>query len=107
MGFDMTFGTHPSFRQHGPSFSRRSCRSRLRSEPVDTVRDVAEQVTGDGDLGHLEDDVAPVAHDLRGRNWPILVLVARITHFVSSRSRFYPSHRQLERGCPAALRARL
>jgi hypothetical protein len=35
------------------------------------VRDVAEQVTGDGDLGHLEDDVAPVAHDFRVRNWPI------------------------------------
>ncbi len=40
-------------------------RTWLRSEPVDAAQDVGEQVTRNGDLGHLEDDVAPVAHDLR------------------------------------------
>ena len=37
----------------------------FRSEPVDAAQDIGEQVTGDGDLGHLERDVAPVADDLR------------------------------------------
>lgn len=44
---------------------RRSCRGWLRSEPVDAAQDVGEQVAGNGDLGHLERDVAPVADDLR------------------------------------------
>ena len=40
-------------------------RDRRRSEPIDSAEDVGEQVTRDSDLGHLEDDVAPVADDLR------------------------------------------
>ena len=36
-----------------------------RSEPIDSAEDVGEQVTRDSDLGHLEDDVATVADDLR------------------------------------------
>ena len=44
---------------------RRSCRGWRRSEPVDTAQDVGEQVTTNDNLGHLERDVAPVAHDLR------------------------------------------
>jgi hypothetical protein len=36
-------------------------RAQFRDQP----QDVAEQMPGDGDLGHLEGDVAAVAHDLR------------------------------------------
>ena len=36
-----------------------------RSEPVDTAQDVGEQAARNDNLGHLERDVAPVAHDLR------------------------------------------
>ena len=36
-----------------------------RSEPVDTAQDVGEQITRNDNHGHLERDVAPVAHDLR------------------------------------------
>ena len=34
------------------------------SEPVDATQDVGEQVPGNGDLRHLERNVAPVANDL-------------------------------------------
>ncbi len=44
---------------------RRSCRSWLGSEPVDTAKDVGEQVFGNRDLHHLEGDVAAVADDPR------------------------------------------
>ena len=40
-----------------------SCGNGRRSEPVDAAHDVCEQVTRDGDLGHLEDDIGPVADD--------------------------------------------
>ena len=46
----------------------RSCRHvgrGRRSEPIDSAEDVGEQVTRDSDLGHLEDNVATVADDLR------------------------------------------
>jgi len=43
---------------------RPSCRNRLWPEPVDAAQDVSEQVSGNGDLGHLEGNVAPVVHDL-------------------------------------------
>ena len=42
-----------------------SCWEGPRSEPIDSAEDVGEQVTRDSDLGHLEDDVATVADDLR------------------------------------------
>ena len=42
-----------------------SCWEGRRSEPIDSAEDVGEQVTRDSDLGHLEDDVATVADDLR------------------------------------------
>lgn len=41
-----------------------SCGTWLWSEAVDAAQDVGEQVPGNGDLGHLECDVAPVAYDL-------------------------------------------
>ncbi len=44
--------------------SRRSCRHRRWSEPVDAAQDVGEQGAGNGDLRHLEGDVAPVPNDL-------------------------------------------
>ena len=37
----------------------------VRSEPIDQAQNVGEQVTRDGDLSHLEDDIATVADDLR------------------------------------------
>jgi hypothetical protein len=37
---------------------------RIRFEPVDAADDVGEQVTGDGDLGHVERDVTAMADDL-------------------------------------------
>ena len=36
------------------------------------MQDVGEQVTRDGDLGHLEDDVAAMAHDLRSVLYELL-----------------------------------
>ena len=36
-----------------------------RSELIDPAEDVGEQVTRDSDLGHLEDDLATVADNLR------------------------------------------
>ena len=42
-----------------------SCWEGRRSEPIDPAADVGEQVTRDGDLGHLEDDVATMVDDLR------------------------------------------
>ena len=56
----------------------RSCRGWRRSEPVDTAQDVGEQVTRNDNLGHLERDVAPVAHDLRFRNgaFPVKLLLS-------------------------------
>ena len=42
-----------------------SCWEGRRSEPIDSAEDVGEQVMRDSDLGHLEDDVATVADDLR------------------------------------------
>jgi hypothetical protein len=56
---------HSSCRRQASARVRRSCRGWRRPEPVDAAQDVGEQVTGDGDLGHLERDVAPVADDLR------------------------------------------
>ncbi len=44
---------------------RWSCWSWLWSEPIYAAQDVGEQIFRDGDFGHLERDVAPVAHDLR------------------------------------------
>ena len=43
---------------------RPSCRNRFSSEPVDAAQDVSEQASRDCDLGNLERDIAPVAHDL-------------------------------------------
>ena len=56
----------------------RSCRGWRRSEPVDTAQDVGEQVTRNDNLGHLERDVAPVAHNLRFRNgaFPVKLLLS-------------------------------
>ena len=34
--------------------------------------DVGVQVAGDGDLGHLEDAIAPVADGIAQRNWLVL-----------------------------------
>ena len=44
--------------------SRPSCWSRLRFEPLNAVQYVGEQVPRNGDLRHLERDIAPVADDL-------------------------------------------
>ena len=43
---------------------RSSCGSWLWPEPVDEAQDVGEQVSGNGDLRHLEGYIAPVADDL-------------------------------------------
>ena len=51
------------FTHDGRSLS--SCWEGRRSEPIDPAEDVGEQVTKDSNLGHLEDDVATVADDLR------------------------------------------
>lgn len=56
---------HSSCRRRASARGRRSCWGWLRSEPVDAAQDVGEQVAGNGDLGHLERDVAAVADDLR------------------------------------------
>ncbi len=42
-----------------------SCWDWLRSEPVDAAQDVGEQIAGYRDFGHLERDIAPLAHHLR------------------------------------------
>jgi len=57
--------THPSRRRRALAGVRWSCWGWLRSEAADAAQDVSEQVTRNGDLSHLESDVAPVAHDLR------------------------------------------
>jgi len=64
--------THQSHRRLASAGVRWSCWGWLRSEPVDAVQDVGEQVTRDGDLGHLEDDVAAMAHDLRSVLYELL-----------------------------------
>jgi hypothetical protein len=60
---------------------RQSCGRWLRSQPVDTAQDVREQVPGDGDLCHLEGNVAPDSDNLaanlnqpvpEGRHRPVL-----------------------------------
>jgi hypothetical protein len=43
---------------------RPSCGSWLWPEPLNAAQYVGEQVSGNGYLGHLEGNVAPVAHDL-------------------------------------------
>ena len=43
---------------------RPSCGSRFWPEPLNAVQYVGEQVPGNGDLRHLEGNVAPVVHDL-------------------------------------------
>ena len=43
---------------------RQSCGGWLWFEAVGAVQDISEQVSWDCDLGHLEGDIAPVAHDL-------------------------------------------
>ena len=57
--------THWSCRLHACGTILASCWEGRRSEPIDPAEDVGEQVTRDGDLGHLEDDVATMADDLR------------------------------------------
>ena len=57
--------TQRSCRLHACGTILSSCWEGCRSEPVDTAQDVGEQVTRNDNLGHLERDVAPVAHDLR------------------------------------------
>ena len=57
--------THRSCRLQALGTIVSSCWEGRRSEPIDSAEDVGEQVTRDGDLGHLEDDVATVAEDLR------------------------------------------
>ncbi len=42
-----------------------SWRYRCWPEPVNQAQNLDEQGSGDGDLRHLEGDVAAVAHDLR------------------------------------------
>ena len=64
-GLWAVFQTHLSCRPRAGAVFRRSCWGVLRSEPVDTAQDVGEEVTWDGDLGHLERDVATVAYHLR------------------------------------------
>ena len=43
----------------------RGCWIRRRPQFRDQPQDVGEQISRDGDLGHLERDVTTVAHDLR------------------------------------------
>ena len=43
---------------------RPSCRRGRRPEPGDQRQDVREHLARHGDFGHLERDVAPVAHNL-------------------------------------------
>lgn len=53
-----------------------SCRTWLWSEAVDTAQDVGEQISGDGDLRHLEYDVAAVADNLAanlGRSLSVVI----------------------------------
>ncbi len=49
----------PSRRRHPRAATHLSCWHGLRSEPADAAHDVGEQVTRDGDLGHLDDDMRP------------------------------------------------
>ncbi len=56
--------THPSPCRIASTVALSSCWEWLRPEPIDAARDVGEQGSPDRDLGKLEGDIAPMAHDL-------------------------------------------
>lgn len=59
----VVFRTHPSCRQRAGGIPS-VIPGWLRSEPVVAARNACEEVTRDGDLGHLEDEIAAMADAL-------------------------------------------